>query len=356
MEKIGKAIEILSLISRNARSAWEALRIDETLNNAAKRLQGVESKDIPHLDVEQHAPNSGKEEIWHNTATGEEIKVWVYDNPNNEDEAEQDCPYEKPQSTPEEMANELEQALLWYLSDALKETDEAQAALDFCLFPLFNSLDEYYKYPQRAYVDKVVIDRVTRQYPRITETDLRMEWLALSSNPTMQKQVAQMVEDAMSFPNIQEYRNVAYDVDNGWGYDTHYTWPCLEFLNGRKFGGDLEGDIYKLQTMVRSFGSACENLRSIYSEQSVVVDISKSLVGLFNGHTDYVNKLAGLTLDKIVANIKNWAQFRHKDGKFICQNPASNNKSAYARALIEAGLTTYSEQTVRKVFQRGTQK
>ena len=332
------------------------LRINEALNNAAKKLKGVESKDIPHLDVEQHDPNSGKEEIWHDTATGEEIKVWVYDNPNNEDEAEQDCPYEMPQSTPEEMADELEQTLSWHLNDALEDTDEALAALDFCLFPLFNSLDEYYKYPQRAYMGKYVIDRVTRQYPRITETDLRMEWLALSSNPTMQKQVAQMVEDAMSFPNIKEYRNVAYDVDNGWGYDTHYTWPCLEFLNGREFAGDLEDEIYKLQTMVRSFDSACEKLRSIVSEQSVVVDISKSLVDLFNGHTDYVNKLAGLNLKDMVANIKRWAQIRHRDGEFICQNPASNNKSAYARALIEAGLTTYSEQTVRTAFQGGTQK
>ena len=76
----------------------------------------------------------------------------------------------------------------------------------------------------------------------------------------------------------------------------------------------------------------------------------ESLVKLFNGHTDYIDKLAGLTLAQIVANIKKWMRMRHKDGEFICQNPENNNNSAYARALIEAGLTTYSEQTVRKAF------
>ena len=287
MNKTGQAIEILNLISRNARSAWEVLRIDEALNNAAKGLKGVEYKDIPHIEEVQHDSNSGKEEIWHDMATGEEIKVWVYDN-SNKDKAEQDCPCEMPQSTPEEMAGELEQILLWHLGDALKDTDEALVALDFCLFPLLNSLDEYYKYPQRAYVDEAVIDRVARQYPRITETDLRMEWLALSSNPTMQKQVAQMVEDAMSFPNIEEYRNVAYDVDNGWVYSTHYKWPCLEFLNGRRFVGDLEGDIYKLQTMVRGFDLACEKLRNIYKPDGEKDEQARQFIDKYGGYIPQV--------------------------------------------------------------------
>ncbi len=352
MEKTGKAIEILNLISRNARSAWEVLRIDEALNNAAKRLKGVEYKDTPHIEAEQqHDTNSGKEEIWHDAATGEEIKVWVYKN-HNEDEAEQDCPCEMPQSTPEEMADELAQTLLWHLSGAVEDTDEALAAMDFCLFPSFDSVDDYYNYLQPIYVGKEVIDKVTRKYPRITETDLKLEYMALSSNPTMQKQVAQMVEDAMKFPNIEEYRDLVYVVDNGWDYyKIHYTWPCLEFLNGRRLVGDLGGDINKLQTMVWRFDLVCEKLRSIiYSGQPIAANASKTLESLFNGHTDYIGKLAGLTLDEIVTNIKKWAQLKHSDGKFICQNPASGNQSAYARALRDAGLTNKTEDWIARKF------
>ena len=88
------------------------------------------------------------------------------------------------------------------------------------------------------------------------------------------------------------------------------------------------------------------------SEKPIAANDSRSLEELFNGHTDFIDKLAGLSLDEIVANIKKWAQFKHKDGKFICKNPARCNKSAYARALREAGLTNKTVDWISRKFKR----
>ena len=292
MKKTGEAIEILKLISRNARSAWEVLRIDEALNDAVKRLKGVENKDTPYAEKDSN-PCNGKEEAWVDVATGKEEKIWVLSSDSHENKID-NYPLEPPKSTPEEIADELEQTLLWHLNGAVEDTDIALAAMDFCLFPSFVSVEDYDDYLQPAYVGKGVIDKVLRQYPRITETDLKMEWLALSGNPVMQKEVVRMVEDAMSFPNIEEYRNVAYDVDNGWVYSTHYKWPCLEFLNGRRFVGDLEVDIYKLQTMVRFFDFACEKLRNIYKPDRGEDKLTRQFI---DKYSEYISQTYEFTIN-----------------------------------------------------------
>ena len=273
MKKTGEAIEILKLISRDARSAWEVLRIDEALNDAAKRLKGVEHKDTPYAEKDSN-PCTGKEETWFDVATGKEEKIWVLSSDSHENKID-DYPLEPPESTPEEIADELEQTLLWHLNGAVEDTDEALAALDFCLFPSFDSVEDYYNYLQPVYVGKEVINKVTRKYPCITETELRLEYMALSSNPTMQKEVAQMVEDAMKFPNIEKYRDL---VSNDENYDTYYTWPCLEFLNGWSFYDGLGGDVYKLQTMVRGFDLACEKLRNIYKPDREKDELARQFI------------------------------------------------------------------------------
>ena len=283
MKKTGEAIEILKLISRNARSAWEVLRIDEALNDAAKRLKGVEHKDTPHAEKDSN-PCNGKEETWFDVATGKEEKIWVLSSDSHENKID-DYPLEPPKSTPEEIADELEQTLLWHLNGAVEDTDEALAALDFCLFPSFDSVEDYYNYLQPVYVGKEVINKVTRKYPCITETELRLEYMALSNNPTMQKEVVRMVEDAMRFPAIVEYRNVAYDDEN---YDMHYTWPCLEFLNGRRFAGYLSGDVYKLQTMVRGFDWVCEKLRNIYKSDGEEYEPARQFIDKYKRYIPQV--------------------------------------------------------------------
>lgn len=283
MKKTGEAIEILKLISRNARSAWEVLRIDEALNDAAKRLKGVKHKDTLYAEKDSN-PCNGKEETWVDVATGKKEKIWVLSSDSHENKID-DYPLEPPKSTPEDIADELEQTLLWHLNGAVEDTDEALAALDFCLFPSFDTVEDYYNYLQPVYVGKEVINKVTRKYPCITETELRLEYMALSSNPTMQKEVAQMVEDAMKFPNIEKYRDL---VSNDENYDTYYTWPCLEFLNGRSFYDGLGGDVYKLQTMVRGFDLACEKLRNIYKPDGEKDELARQFIDKYERYIPQV--------------------------------------------------------------------
>ena len=244
MEKTAKTIEILNLIS-NALNAWEVLRANKTFNDAAKRL-----KNIPSTKSEQYVPGDCKEETWIDSKTGkvEKVRVFYSDDPHKEMIDDYD-PY-----SPEEVANDLQMELLIYLDIAVKATDEANAAMYFCLFPVFSPTDA------EKPCDKNVINKVTQLYPRISEIDLKLEYMALSWPPTMQKNVAQMVEDAMNIQDIGEYRDIEYYDEN---QNIHYTWPCLEFLNGR--GYNLRNDVHLLKIMVHNFDSACEKLQSIYS-------------------------------------------------------------------------------------------
>ncbi len=61
----------------------------------------------------------------------------------------------------------------------------------------------------------------------------------------------------------------------------------------------------------------------------------KDLVELFNGHTDYIEKLVGLSDDEIASKINKWSSTTlQQDSKPICQK-VYGNKRKYAEALKE---------------------
>lgn len=70
---------------------------------------------------------------------------------------------------------------------------------------------------------------------------------------------------------------------------------------------------------------------------------SKKLVELFNGHTDYIDKLFGLPDGEIASKIKKWSTMKHIDGNTVCQK-VCGNRTKYAEALKEARLINCSVQ------------
>ena len=75
---------------------------------------------------------------------------------------------------------------------------------------------------------------------------------------------------------------------------------------------------------------------------------TQDLVTLFNGHTDYIDKLVGLSDSEVACQIKKWCKCTCKEnGKQICVNPANNKKSAYTKALKENNLINVSVEWFR---------
>lgn len=74
---------------------------------------------------------------------------------------------------------------------------------------------------------------------------------------------------------------------------------------------------------------------------------SKELVELFNGHTDSIDKLIGLSDDEIASKIKEWSKWKHIDGKPICKK-VEQNRQAYADALQANRIIGCKADTFRK--------
>lgn len=62
---------------------------------------------------------------------------------------------------------------------------------------------------------------------------------------------------------------------------------------------------------------------------------TKELIWLFNGHTDFIDKLRGIGRQEIARKIAKWCMLTHKDGKLICQQ---RQYLKYARNLVWSGL------------------
>lgn len=62
---------------------------------------------------------------------------------------------------------------------------------------------------------------------------------------------------------------------------------------------------------------------------------TEELIKLFNGHTDYIDKLRGIGRQEIARKIAKWSVIYHKDRKLICQQ---RQYSKYARNLVWSGL------------------
>lgn len=62
---------------------------------------------------------------------------------------------------------------------------------------------------------------------------------------------------------------------------------------------------------------------------------TKELIWLFNGHTDFIDKLRGIGRQEIARKIAKWCMMTHKDKKCICQQ---GQYLKYARNLVWSGL------------------
>lgn len=77
-------------------------------------------------------------------------------------------------------------------------------------------------------------------------------------------------------------------------------------------------------------------------------EYTPELLELFNGHKDYIDKLAGMSDVEIAQKIMEWCKIKHKDGYLICQNPNNGKKSEYARELKNNRLIANSQEQFRK--------
>lgn len=66
------------------------------------------------------------------------------------------------------------------------------------------------------------------------------------------------------------------------------------------------------------------------------------LVKLFHGNTYLIDSLVGLSDDEIVKKIKEWSKEKDKLGKPLIENQKNGLKSAYSKALKEAGFIKIS--------------
>ncbi|MGN1218464.1 MAG: hypothetical protein ACI4TD_10905 [Phocaeicola sp.] len=66
---------------------------------------------------------------------------------------------------------------------------------------------------------------------------------------------------------------------------------------------------------------------------------------LFNGHTDFIDKLRGKDKDLIVPLLYTWCEKTHTDGKPICQRPMKyGNQTGYARGLFESKIIPWENE------------
>ena len=198
-----------------------------------------------------------------------------------------------------------------------------------------------------------IVYGVSKKYGQVSANDIETEFLANVTAPDTTANCAALyfgvLDGLLQWPKLQ-CMDADKIVEDSAYLQSLIKVGCISDYEAYLFARD----IVRLAEAYKNSVSAICGVKMKYclSAKGTVTpkQYPESLVKLFNGHTDYIDKLAGLTLAQIVANIKEWTQLRYKDGKFICQNPASGNKSAYARALIEAGFTNRSEDWIARKF------
>ena len=73
---------------------------------------------------------------------------------------------------------------------------------------------------------------------------------------------------------------------------------------------------------------------------------TEELIGLFNGHTTYIDKLKDINnKDTIIQLLYKWCDLKLDDGKKICQHPRPyGNPTGYARGLFESGVIPWENE------------